>query len=151
MSHPAPMCMFCAHFYREFRGFKCEAYPSEIPMEIIELEVDHREPYEGDNGIQFELDDEWGQEQLDYIDDLYSDDKEQAIKNLIKAKRMEEAIKSTGDMPEEALEALCESIGDIDGFFTRCMDHHVTEDMEEPERFCAWLHHYCHGKWPAEK
>lgn len=55
------------------------------------------------------------------------------------------------DMPEEALEALCESLGEEDGFFSRCMEHEVAQGMEEPEAFCAWLHYYCHDKWPAEE
>ena len=34
---------------------ECDAYPDEIPDEIfITGEHDHTQPYDGDNGIQFE-------------------------------------------------------------------------------------------------
>ena len=33
---------------------QCEAYPDGIPYVILNGEHDHTEPYEGDNGIQFE-------------------------------------------------------------------------------------------------
>ena len=34
---------------------KCRAFPDGIPMAIWMGQHDHREPYEGDNGIHFEL------------------------------------------------------------------------------------------------
>ena len=44
-------CAECEHFY----GFlTCAAFPEGIPHEIVTGEVDHTEPYEGDNGIRFE-------------------------------------------------------------------------------------------------
>jgi hypothetical protein len=33
----------------------CEAFPDRVPREIYTGQFDHREPYPGDNGIQFEL------------------------------------------------------------------------------------------------
>ena len=46
------VCSFCKHV----QGFrKCEAFKDEdIPLEIWNGENDHREPYPGDHGIQFE-------------------------------------------------------------------------------------------------
>lgn len=46
-----PLCVTCKH-RRE--GMTCEAFPDEIPQEIIALRVDHRKPYRGDHGIQYE-------------------------------------------------------------------------------------------------
>ena len=45
------LCMTC-----KFRllDWSCEAYPDGIPEEIFNGEVDHKEPYKGDHGIQFE-------------------------------------------------------------------------------------------------
>ena len=55
-----PPCLFCKHFNSEAfdksaRHRGCEAFGDKgIPNEIWVKEVDHRKPYEGDNGIQFE-------------------------------------------------------------------------------------------------
>ena len=47
-----PRCLFCKHYNRA----KCAAFPEWIPKEIMRGEVEHLTPYEGDHGIQFELD-----------------------------------------------------------------------------------------------
>jgi hypothetical protein len=43
-------CDSCRHYMSPFR---CNAF-KEIPPQILTGEHDHREPYPGDNGIQFE-------------------------------------------------------------------------------------------------
>ena len=51
-----PLCEECKHQYidNKKRIYACNAYPNGIPMEIIRNIVDHRKPYKGDNGIQYE-------------------------------------------------------------------------------------------------
>jgi hypothetical protein len=44
-------CPVCKHY---LNLFECEAFPEGIPDEILSGEVDHTEPYPGDNGIRFE-------------------------------------------------------------------------------------------------
>ena len=46
-------CVGCLH--RDGRGF-CAAFPDGIPDDIFFDRVNHREPYPGDHGIQFEPD-----------------------------------------------------------------------------------------------
>ena len=44
-------CNNCKHY----QGFgKCDAYPDNIPREIIGNQFEHTTPYEGDNGSRFE-------------------------------------------------------------------------------------------------
>lgn len=50
-------------------------------------------------------------------------------------------------------QGLCDKFGGDEGFFTRCeaaMSKH-TDTIEDPKPFCASLHKYCTGHWPAEK
>jgi len=55
MTAPLSICPFCKYFRAEVKDkLSCDAYPDGIPTEIIMMEVDHRKPYKGDRGIQFE-------------------------------------------------------------------------------------------------
>jgi len=51
----APICYECAHFRtnRE-EGLVCKAFPKGIPDAVLFQGSDHKEPLEGDHGIQFE-------------------------------------------------------------------------------------------------
>ena len=49
-----PICYGCNHFNENPEGLACAAFPDGIPVEIITGQLDHREPYPGDHGIQFE-------------------------------------------------------------------------------------------------
>jgi len=53
-------CRYCVH---QRRGRGCHAFPNGIPDEILGGDYDHRRPYPGDGGIQFEPSDagEWEQ------------------------------------------------------------------------------------------
>jgi hypothetical protein len=48
-------CCACAHFNEEADSLDlvCKAFPDGIPDEIQSGKVSHREPVEGDRGIQF--------------------------------------------------------------------------------------------------
>ena len=53
-THYSPVCTYCAHL-TSLSGRTCKAYPKGIPSPIWEGEHNHHQPYEGDNGIEFEL------------------------------------------------------------------------------------------------
>ncbi len=51
--HPlAIQCNTCINFLGDG---KCKAFPNGIPKELITTEYTHKEEYEGDNGIRYEL------------------------------------------------------------------------------------------------
>lgn len=55
MTYPS-QCKTCKHFHRDHKGWECDAFPDfpGIPLAILNMEFDHRKPYEGDHGIQWE-------------------------------------------------------------------------------------------------
>jgi hypothetical protein len=61
MTVAIPSCTTCRHFRETAKdGSYCDAFPlfPGIPDEIILGEHDHKAPFPGDHGIQFEPEDE---------------------------------------------------------------------------------------------
>ncbi len=60
MTITLPQCAFCKHLLREdITANRCSAFSGGIPVTIFLNDHDHRAPYNGDHGIQFEpIDDE---------------------------------------------------------------------------------------------
>lgn len=59
---PAPLCLSGIHLTGDpVRFWTCSAFPGDIPVEMTSFEVDHRLPYDGDHGIQFEPQPELGE------------------------------------------------------------------------------------------
>jgi len=59
-SRPAFQCELCAHFRSPLDGAaerSCDAFPERIPGEIWAGRADHRKPFPGDHGIQWESED----------------------------------------------------------------------------------------------
>lgn len=46
-------CWTCKH-YDEKSRIRCKAFPGGIPLPIQWGEFDHRQPFEGDNGVRYE-------------------------------------------------------------------------------------------------
>ena len=68
------LCPVCKHFLgrNDRLVWICKAFPEEIPVEIVDNEFDHRNPYPNDNGIQFEIED--GITLPKWVDDPNADD-----------------------------------------------------------------------------
>lgn len=56
MIGPVPICLDCVHYegVKAKGGITCKAFRDSIPRAILVSQYDHRQPYPGDNGIQFE-------------------------------------------------------------------------------------------------
>lgn len=57
MSLSEPLqCETCKHYQPDRPGYFCAAFPDEpgIPLPIIEMDHDHRQPHAGDHGIRWE-------------------------------------------------------------------------------------------------
>lgn len=49
-----PQCERCKHIHYDKPGFTCDAFPDGIPGAILHGGHDHRKPFPGDGGIEFE-------------------------------------------------------------------------------------------------
>jgi hypothetical protein len=51
----APICLRCKFFHQgDWTKMACDAFPDGIPLEIVQMEFDHHEPYPDDHGIRFQ-------------------------------------------------------------------------------------------------
>ena len=47
-----PLCNTCKHFINN--TLTCKAFPERIPNDILDGKANHKKPFEGDHGIQYE-------------------------------------------------------------------------------------------------
>jgi len=48
-------------------------------------------------------------------------------------------------------QGLCDAVGGMEGFFTRCTAMMADKGLADVNAFCAELHNFCHGKYPAQE
>jgi len=53
LDNEAYNCVYCKH-YNDDIDDTCKAFPNSIPIEIIDGDIRHDKPIDGDHGIQFE-------------------------------------------------------------------------------------------------
>jgi hypothetical protein len=59
MRIPPPLCLVCRHLRLGHSGrLACRGFPDGIPRALLEGRADHREPYPGDNGVRFQIDED---------------------------------------------------------------------------------------------
>lgn len=46
---------------------------------------------------------------------------------------------------------MCDAVGGMEGFFTRCTAMIADKGLDDVNAFCAELHNFCHGKYPAQE
>jgi len=46
-------CFACVRLVAELGNWHCEAFPAGIPVEVKRNGLDHRQPIDGDHGVQF--------------------------------------------------------------------------------------------------
>lgn len=66
------LCLWCKHLHGRDDGpmpvdLRCDAFPDDIPDAILDNEIDHRQPVEGDNGITFEPTEMSTHAEFDYL------------------------------------------------------------------------------------
>ncbi|MCF6175497.1 MAG: hypothetical protein L3J71_07005 [Victivallaceae bacterium] len=74
MEYPMPLCIFCRHCHEHnlaARVPSCNAFPDAVPDKIFFESGDHRKPWPGDNGIQFEPR-KLTRREKSYLEDVYS-------------------------------------------------------------------------------
>ena len=80
-----PLCALCKHKHQDSLTFRnsfptCDAFPNGIPEAVRKNRIDHRKALAGDNGIRFELANEFetSRQLLDSFDSLF--EKQKVIK-----------------------------------------------------------------------
>jgi hypothetical protein len=63
-------CAECKHLQPNRPGvpIHCAAFPAGIPDVILDGDFDHRQPYEGDNGVRYEPDEPGGHDYWSEVD-----------------------------------------------------------------------------------